>query len=148
MCELWVPDMKHDFLGIKRPGGIPLDFTDSDADAEAATADHVCRKILTDSSADWGSACLGNCVEALWNMWCTDAENYLYQRAFVSGAKPNMKNCKGRGHVKLQRQTAATPQMPQGGARTQRLSKLGKLNRRTVDLLRQVVLHGTGAVVQ
>ena len=130
--------MKH-VVVVKRPKRIPLAFVDPDADAEEQTADRCARSVLQSSSRKWSSVCDAMNVELMWSAWCTDAESYLCARAETAGLAVDRKRVLGRGIVRFIKRQVGMPIDADACARSAKSSKLGKLRRRIVDLLRQVL---------
>ena len=87
-------------------------------------------------------------VEELWDIWCADSEEYLCKRAAAAGHDIDRKQCLGRGTVRFKKRQVGMPCDGQQAACTAKCSKLGKLKRRLVDLLRQVVAHSDAAVAR
>ena len=139
--ELRLGDCCREVLINQRPKRIPLAFTDPDKDAETCIADRIGNPILCRSASDRDSACVKNCVEQMWQIWCNDCENYLCERAVAAGLKVDRNRCLGRGHTKFIKQRVGMPIDSDQCARSAKNSKLGKLKRRLVDLLRQIVAH-------
>ena len=102
---------------------------------------------MAETSTRWSSAVARKSVEVLWKLWCFDAESYLCRRACLAGLNVDEKQCRGRGQPHFVKQRVGMPCDGDGCARSAKASKLGKLKRRLVDLLRQVVVHvGSGTV--
>ena len=139
--ELRLGDCSRQVLCVSQPKRIPLTFGDPDPDAEACVADRVCRQVLHKSFNAWATALAAKCVEQLWVLWCSDAETYLCNRARLAGCEVDEKRCRGRGQVRFVKRRIGMPLDAEGGARSVKASKLGKLKRQLVDLLRQVAAY-------
>ena len=83
--EMRIGDCSREVTVSRQPKRIPLAFADPDRDAESCIADRVCRDVVAETSACWSAAVARKNVEALWKLWCFDAESYLCRRACLAG---------------------------------------------------------------
>ena len=99
--ELRMGDCSGEVTVVRRPKRIPLAFADPDLDAEACVADRVCRNVLQKSCCAWSRALACKDVEALWQLWCIDAESYLCSRASLAGLRVDTKAALGEARCVL-----------------------------------------------
>ena len=138
LCELRCSALSRHATVLQRPRRIALDFVDPDSCAEHTISDRVCSHLLAASANAWQHACSSRDTESLWRLWCQDAESYLLKRAHLARKSTGDDcKCRGRGQIRTKSQLITAKQGTNCEATSMKLNKLGKLQRRLVDLQRQ-----------
>ena len=80
-------------------------------------------------------------------MWCHDAEFYFLQRSSLAGAAADENKCRGSGKIVKRTHHILSRHGPDSDAISMRLSKRGKLQRRSIDLQPQYEVDSSGRAV-